>query len=389
MEAVSKAHQEVLIDNFACLVKISEWKHPSYGKKAKGDTDKKKENKKKTYVQSQVKDGDLKTLTHKGSILGDANNLVRTLALMPSNILNPLKYQEILQERAQKGKYIYRFMDVEKLKKMGAGAFLAVLSADQQTHGGIAHVSYKPKNKSLGKICIVGKGLCFDTGGYNVKTSHMFSMHRDMTGSAVAIALFEALIQLQLPYEIHGLLAIAENYISPTGFKPNDVVIAMNGTSIEVVDTDAEGRMVLSDTLCFGSELKPDLMIDFATLTGAAVRAIGTARSNIFSNNKKLLKLGIDVGEHTGERTWAFPIGEDYRDALKSEVADTKQCSPDRGPDHIHAATFLSEFVEEPIPWLHMDLSSDGHVGGLGLVDTEVTGFGVRFGVELIQKFIT
>lgn len=390
LEGISKSHQEVVVDFYSSLVKIAEWKAPVYGKKAKEQaSEKKKEVKRKTFVQSQIKESDLSTLANKGSILGNANNLVRTLAAMPSNILNPSKYQEILHQRAQKGKYIYRFIDVKKLQNMNAGAFLAVLKADPNSEGGIAHLTYKPKNKSHGKICIVGKGLCFDTGGYNVKTgTYMFTMHRDMTGSAVALALFETLIQMQLPYEIHGLLAIAENHISPTGYKPNDVVEAMNGVSIEVVDTDAEGRMVLSDTLCYASELKPDLIIDYATLTGAAVRSIGTARSAVFSNNKKLVKTATEAGDVTGERVWSFPIGEDYRDMIKSDIADIKQCQNQPGPDHILAATFLSEFVEDSIPWLHVDLSSEENSGGLGLVDSDITGFGVRLGLEVVEKFL-
>jgi leucyl aminopeptidase len=391
IEEVSKAHQENLTELFATLVKVGDFKPPVYGKKAKEQTaEKKKEskNKKKTYIQSQVKESDLQAITTKGTVLGEANNLVRSLAMMPPNVLNPLKYQDILQERAQKGKYIYRFIDVQKLQNINAGAFLAVLSADPKSEGGIAHLTYKPKNKSHGKICLVGKGLCFDTGGYNVKTSHMYTMHRDMTGSAVALALFEALIQMQLPYEIHGLLAIAENYISPTGYKPNDVVEAMNGMSIEVVDTDAEGRMVLADTLCYASELKPDLIIDYATLTGAAVRSIGTTRSAVFANNKKLVKTATDAGDTTGERVWSFPIGDEYREMIKSETADILQCTAKPGPDHILAATFLSEFVEESIPWLHVDLSSEENPGGLGIVDSDVSGFGVRLGYEVIEKFL-
>ncbi|MES2769143.1 MAG: leucyl aminopeptidase family protein [Bdellovibrionota bacterium] len=390
IDEISKAHQEAVADFYATLTKIGEWKSPVYGKKAKEQSsEKKKETKKKTFIQSQIKDSDLQSITSKGSILGEANNLVRTLASMPSNVLNPLKYQDILQERAQKGKYIYRFIDVNKLQNMNAGSFLAVLSADPKSEGGIAHLTYKPKNKSHGKICLVGKGLCFDTGGYNVKTgTYMYTMHRDMTGSAVALALFEALIQLQLPYEIHGLLAIAENHISPTGYKPNDVVEAMNGVSIEVVDTDAEGRMVLCDTLCYASELKPDVIIDYATLTGAAVRSIGTARSAVFSNNKKLIKTATEAGDTTGERVWSFPIGDDYREMIKSEIADIKQCQNVPGPDHILAATFLSEFVEESIPWLHVDLSSEENTGGLGIVDSDVSGFGVRLGLEVVEKFL-
>lgn len=390
VDEVSKNHQEIISDFYATLVKVSEWKAPLYGKKAKEQaSEKKKETKKKTYIQTQLKDSELGAVTGKGSILGDANNLVRTLASMPSNVLNPTKYQDILHERAQRGKYIYRFIDVNKLQNMNAGSFLAVLSADPNSQGGIAHLTYKPKNKSHGKICLVGKGLCFDTGGYNVKTgTYMYTMHRDMTGSAVVLALFESLIRLGLPYEIHGLLAIAENHISPTGYKPNDVVEAMNGVSIEVVDTDAEGRMVLSDTLCYASELKPDLIIDYATLTGAAVRSIGTARSAVFSNNKKLVKIANDAGETTGERVWSFPIGEDYREMIKSDIADIKQCQNQPGPDHILAATFLSEFVEDTIPWLHVDLSSEENPGGLGIVDSDISGFGVRLGLEVVEKFL-
>lgn len=390
IKLISEQQQRYFIDFYASFCKLQSWKSPVYGKKAKENLgEKKKDVKKKTVVEAVIKDSDFKEIISRGIFLGEANNLVRTLAVMPSNILNPEKYQSILQERAQKGKYIYRFFGQDSLKKMGAGAFLAVLSSDENTKGGIAHLSYKPKNKSKGKICLVGKGVCFDTGGNNIKTGgYMYTMHRDMTGSAVALALFETLIRLGVPYELHGVLAIAENYVSPTGYKPNDVVVTMNGTSIEVVDTDAEGRMILSDSLCYASDLKPDVIIDFATLTGSAVRSIGTARSAIFSNNKKLLKDAMEASELSGERAWAFPIGEDYRDQLKSEVADIKQCLNKACPDHILASTFLSEFVAEGIPWLHVDLSSEENDGGLGLVDTDVTGFGVRYGLSVLQLFL-
>lgn len=388
IEEVSKPTQELIAEYISCLSKISEWKSPVYGKRAKDDGKKKDKANKKILLLSQIKESDLTDLIQKGSLIGEATNTVRHLASLPGNYLNPEQYQEILKDRAIKNKFIYRFFDYDKLNKMNAGAFSAVLSADPQNHGGLVHIHCKPKSKSLGKIVIVGKGLCYDTGGLNVKPDkYMYSMHRDMTGSAVALAVFETILKLQLPYEIDGLLALAENHISPSAYKPNDVVTAMNGKSIEVVHTDAEGRMVLSDALCFASDLKPDLIIDFATLTGSATRAIGTARSCIFSNSKKLLKVGMDVGDTSGERVWAFPIGDEYLDGLKSEVADIKQCSLEPGPDHIQAASFLNEFVEDGIPWLHVDLSAEENKGGLGLVDTDVTGFGVRYAIEVIQAF--
>ncbi len=389
LKSVSKIQEATIAGYVLYLSKLQEWKSPTYGKKSKEESDKKKDKiVRKLYVDANIKEQELLEVKKKNNALAHANNLVRTLATLPANYLTPGLYHQILQEHAYKNKFILRFYDKDKLEKMNAGAFSAVLRADPESEGGLAHLSYKPKHKSQGRICLVGKGLCFDTGGYNIKTgSYMFTMHRDMTGSAVALALFETIIKLELPYEVHCVLGIAENLISAKAFKPNEVVTAMNGMSIEVVDTDAEGRMVLSDSLCFASDLKPGIIIDYATLTGAAVRSIGTARSAVFSNNKKLLNIAQDAGDSTGERVWGFPIGEDYRDMIKSEIADIKQCMLQPGPDHILAATFLSEFVEDSIPWLHVDLSSEENSGGLGLVPTDVTGFGVKLGLEVIEKF--
>jgi leucyl aminopeptidase len=273
-----------------------------------------------------------------------------------------------------------------------------VIKADSSHQGGIVHLTYKGKTSTSAKVkkkkfAIVGKGLCFDTGGYNIKVgSGMYGMHRDMTGSAVALSLFRALVELESEHEVHAYLALAENLISDSAYRPNDVVIAANGMSIEVIDTDAEGRMVLSDTLVIASENEPDLIIDFATLTGSVVRSIDTRRCGVYSNDLKISNLAVQVGERSGERVWNFPIGDDYNDSLKSEIADIRQCSSSNSSDHIYAATFLSKFVgkknNQSIPWLHIDLAADTNKGGLGLVPTESTGFGVRFGVEMIHQFL-
>jgi len=205
-----------------------------------------------------------------------------------------------------------------------------------------------------------------------------------MTGSAVALGAFQLLTQENPEIDFTLIMGIAENLISNEAFRPNDFVSALNGLTIEVVDTDAEGRMVLADCLAYASMQKPDLIIDFATLTGAATRAIGTARSAAFSNNEQLFEKILEAGRLSGERVWAFPLGDDYKDLLKSDVADILQCSALPGPDHILAATFLNEFVPKDIDWVHVDLSSDSHSGGLGLISTEVTGFGVHW----VQKFL-
>lgn len=377
--------QELCVESLATLSQLETWVAPVYGKREKNQKEKKLV---LPHFKSSLNSKKLKSIVEKSVCLGEKNSLVRTLASMPPNVLNPREYKKILQKRSKDLHYSYKFLDTSALKKLGAGSMLAVMSADPNSEGGIAHLTYKPKSKTKATpvISIVGKGLCFDTGGYNVKTSHMYTMHRDMTGSAVALAVFESLAEMKAPFEVHAFLAIAENYISPTGYKPNDVVTAMDGTSIEVVDTDAEGRMVLCDTLCYSKEVKPDLILDFATLTGAAVYSIGTRRAAVFSNVSKAGEMAVDVGNQTGERCWLFPIGEDYCENIKSDVADILQCSSVRGVDHINAATFLSHFVGNT-PWVHMDLSPEENKGGLGLVGTDVTGFGVRWGLKFIEKY--
>jgi leucyl aminopeptidase len=330
---------------------------------------------------------------HQGLRQGQAANLVRTLAELPGNELGPKSYtakvKHLAGVLAKKAKVSFEFIDEKQLKARQAHAFLAVVRATPNGPHGIIHLHYKPKKPSGKKIALVGKGLCFDTGGYNIKTEeYMFDMHRDMTGSAVTLALFKYLVESQSNHEIHAYMALAENLISPTAYRPNDVVVASNGVSIEVVDTDAEGRMVLSDTLVLACESKPDLLIDFATLTGAVIRAIDTRRSGVFSNHDQLRELAVRCGEQTGERVWGFPIGEDYWDEIHSEIADVRQCATGKNSDHIYAATFLSSFVKPEIPWLHVDLASESHKGGLGLAPKDVTGFGIRFSYSVIENFI-
>lgn len=356
-----------------------------FGKKA---SEVKKQGKFTFHIQTSLQKKIAEEILNEGRTLGFCNNQVRYLADLPSNVLNPSSYYERIQSIAKEIKVDCEFLDVKDLKKMGAGAFLAVVKGDLNHRAGIAHLKYKGK-KAKKKIAIVGKGLCFDTGGYDVKTnSGMLGMHRDMTGSAVALSLFRAFVELNSEYEIDCYLALAENLISHESYRPNDVVVASNGMSIEVVDTDAEGRMVLADTLAFASEKKPDLIIDFATLTGSVVRSLDTRRCGAYSNFLKVSNLAVSVGEQCGERVWNFPIGDDYNDSLKSDIADIRQCASSACSDHIYASTFLSKFVGEKISWLHIDLAADTNKGGLGIVPTESTGFGVRFGYYFVSEFL-
>ncbi len=375
--------QMKIVEALASFNEISQWKSPQYGK-----ADLKKPSLKRlssitlmTTVSKQI----LQRTIKRGLALGQGNNLVRTLAMTPSNFLTPKLYLNIIKKRATQKKYRVEFWDKKQLKVFKAGAFLSVAQGSKNRESGIVHLSYKPQ-RTKGRVALVGKGVCFDTGGYNLKPdNYMLTMHRDMTGSAVALALFETL--LEYPLEIHAYLGLVENLISEEASHPNEVVVASNGTSIEIVNTDAEGRMTLADTLALCRKSKPDLILDFATLTGGAVYSIGTRRSAIFSNREKYLKLGYECGQLSGERVWGFPSGGDFEEKLKSNIADTLQCSSSRGIDHILAATFLRRFVGEETPWIHMDLSSESNQGGLGLVENEVTGYGVRWGFEVVKSF--
>jgi len=201
----------------------------------------------------------------------------------------------------------------------------------------------------------------------------------------VALGILLSATQQELPVNIDCWLAIAQNHISPKAYKQNDIVTALNGTTIEIMHTDAEGRMVLADTLTLASRAKPDLLIDFATLTGSMAVALGARYSGVLGNRDVLLQQAVQAGQQSGERLCAFPMDEDYEPALDSKVADIKQCTLDGEADHILAARFLKRFLAHDVPWLHVDLSSSRCEGGLGSVASDVTGFGVGWGLLMLQ----
>jgi leucyl aminopeptidase len=315
----------------------------------------------------------------------EGNLLCRTLTVLPPNELTPGLYRKRASELARKNGWQFKEFDMKALRKLGAGAFVAVAQGSHDEDAAIVHLRYKhPKAKQT--VALVGKGICFDTGGHNLKPArYMHGMHEDMNGSAVALGILLAATQQKLPVNIDCWLAIAQNHISPKAYKQNDIVRALNGTTIEIMHTDAEGRMVLADTLTLASRGKPDLMIDFATLTGSMAVALGSRYSGVLGNRDALLQQAVQTGQQSGERLCAFPMDEDYEPALDSKVADIKQCTLDGEADHILAARFLKRFVEHDVPWLHVDLSASRCDGGLGSVASDVTGFGVGWGLRMLQ----
>ncbi|HET7922848.1 MAG TPA: leucyl aminopeptidase family protein [Gammaproteobacteria bacterium] len=319
----------------------------------------------------------------------EGNALARWLTLQPANHLTPARYRAHLAALARREGWRFEFLDRRKLQALKAGAFLAVAQGSDAGDAGIAHLVYKPVKpaKNARPVALVGKGICYDTGGVNLKSAKgMFGMHGDMQGSAVALGTLLALTRLKVPFQVDCWLALSRNDIGPRAYTQNDVITASNGVNIEIVHTDAEGRMVLSDTLAIASRARPGLLLDFATLTGSCITALGTRYSGAFCNHETLTALVIAAGRASGERMWPFPVDSDYDEALESTIADVKQCLIEGEADHILAARFLSRFVPGDIPWVHIDLAAGEHKGGLAHVPTETTGFGVRFSLNLLLE---
>jgi leucyl aminopeptidase len=315
------------------------------------------------------------------------NNLARWLTALPPNTLDASGYRRLVKELARHLGLGYRFYGERELRRLGAGAFLAVAQGNAARDAGIARLSYRPRGGRAPQVSLVGKGICFDTGGTNLKPhKSMLDMHTDMEGSAVALGSLYALHSLKSPLAVDCWLAITENRIGSRAYKPQDVVRAQNGTTIQVIHTDAEGRMVLADALCLAAREKPGAIIDYATLTGACVYALTERYSGAFTNRPEARAVIEAAGASSGERVWVFPMDKDFETDIESALADVLQCSADSKGDHILAACFLSRFVPKSIPWLHLDLAAGTRHGGLGHIGTEITGFGVRYTLDLLRR---
>lgn len=317
------------------------------------------------------------------------NHLARWLTTLPPNVLNSASYRRALGALARSQGWSFTFLDRRALRRLGAGAFLAVSRANAHDDAGIVRLRYRTKRRRgvVPKLTLVGKGICFDTGGINLKPhKSMYQMHEDMQGSAVAVGTLRALTEMRVPYDVDCWLAITENEIGARAFRPQEVVRAANGVTIQVVHSDAEGRMVLADTLALAARDKPSLIVDYATLTGACVMALTERFSGVFTNRPEWHATLEQAGRDSGERVWPFPMEEDFDADLDSTIADILQCTLDSKGDHILAARFLNRFVPAAVPWVHMDLAASNRAGGLAHVPTDFTGFGVRYTVELLRN---
>ncbi|CAN4094626.1 unnamed protein product [Withania somnifera] len=316
-----------------------------------------------------------------GVILG------RELVNAPPNVLTPA----VLAEEAKKIAYTYsdvfsaNILNVEQCKELKMGSYLAVAEASANPAHFI-HLSYKPSNGEIKKkIALVGKGLTFDSGGYNIKTGPgclIELMKFDMGGAAAVLGAAKALGEIKpAGVEVHFIVAACENMISGTGMRPGDIVTASNGKTIEVNNTDAEGRLTLADALVYACNQGVEKIVDLATLTGACIVALGPSIAGIFTPSDDLAKEVVEASEVSGEKLWRMPMEESYWDSMKSEVADMVNAGGRQG-GAITAALFLKQFVDETVQWMHIDLA------GPVWSDKKknATGFGVTTLVEWVLK---
>lgn len=314
----------------------------------------------------------------------NGNNIARVLAALPPNKLNAANYIAECRNLARSHQVEFELYDQARLKQIGAGAFLAVAQGNPHADAGIVKLS-RPGEQAKPWLSLVGKGVCFDTGGINLKSaSYMQEMQEDMQGSSVALGAFLTLCELAPDKTLECWLAITENRVDGDAYTPTEIITAANGSTIEVMHTDAEGRMALADTLWLAAQSHPMLTVDFATLTGACVSALTERYSGAFTNRVALNEVVTKAGEESGERMWPFPMDADYDEMLQSDYADFRQCPIEGTGDHIAAARLLRHFVGERTPWIHVDLSAGHKKGGYGHVATATTGFGVRMICNLV-----
>ncbi len=289
-----------------------------------------------------------------------------------------------------------KILNRAQCEKLGMGAYLGVArGSDHEPY--FLHLVYRPdgaKSKEqrangLKRIAIVGKGITFDSGGLSLKpSSHMETMKLDMAGCAAMLGVFSALTQLKPNVEVHGVSPVCENMPSGKAQKPGDIVRTISGKTVEVLNTDAEGRLALADAFGYVAKfVKPDVMVDLATLTGACMVALGEEVAGYMGNNRELLEQVKKAAETAGERVWELPLVEEYREQTKSHVADLSNITPSRYAGAITAGLFLEEFVDKKLPWVHM------YIAGPAFAEKEVvpyhpkgaTGFGVRTMLELLK----
>lgn len=319
--------------------------------------------KKVTLLVEETEVADAERAVAHGQAIANGMAFTRDLGNLPPNLCHPSFLADEAKALAKPHKNLkVEVLDEKKLKELGMGAFLAVAQGSEQPPRLIV-LEYKGGKKDEAPVALVGKGITFDTGGISLKPGlGMDEMKYDMCGAASVLGTFRALVELQLPINVVGLLACAENMPSGHATRPGDIVTTMSGQTVEILNTDAEGRLVLCDTLTYAERFKPQAVIDVATLTGACITALGSHTSGLLGNDDALIREILKAGERAGDRAWQLPLFDEYQEQLDSPFADIANIGgPKAGT--ITAACFLSRFAKK-FHWAHLDIAGTAWISG-------------------------
>ena len=324
----------------------------------------------------------LEPVVRKGKLMAEATNLARDMGNEPANYMTPSQMAEVAKEIAAKHNLRCEVFDRDDMETMGMGALLGVAKGSSQPPKLIT-LAYKGDERSEKAIGFLGKGITFDSGGISIKPSEgMDEMKDDMAGAAAVMTAVGAIAELKPKINVTGIVPATENLPSGTALKPGDILKAMNGKTVEVISTDAEGRLILADALSYAVKQGLSPLIDLATLTGACRVALGMLYAGLFGNNQEWVGKVLKAAERAGEKMWHMPMPEEYKEQNKSDIADIKNTG-NRYGGAITAALFLAEFVDKT-PWVHIDIAGPRLSNKeSGYIVKGATGVGVRTLVEL------
>ena len=322
-------------------------------------------------------------------IQGASVNLARELVNEPPAAIYPESFADRASQVANECDLEIEIWDESRLAQERCGALLAVARGSAQPPRLVILQYQGASNKKDAPLAFVGKGVTFDSGGLSLKPSDgMLAMKCDMAGAATVLAAVQAIAKLKLPVNVLGVMGVVENMVSGESYKLGDVLTTRNGKTIEVINTDAEGRLILADALSLASEANPDAIVDLATLTGACVVALGSDIAGLMGKNDAFLNQVEKAAKDAGEKVWQLPLPDEYKDLYKSPIADMKNISAGGYGGALTAGLILSEFVPEGIPWAHLDIAGPARADKDNAENVEGgTGFGVRTLIKLIQSF--
>lgn len=318
-------------------------------------------------------------------LYAEATILARDLVNEPGSIVTPTVLANVAKDIAKKDKNIKcTILEKQDAEKMGMGSFLAV-ARGSDTPPKFIHLEYNPVTPSKRKLALVGKGITFDSGGYDVKPGDsMVSMKGDMAGAAAVLGVFSVISKIKPNFSVMGIIAATPNLINGSAFLPDDIVKTMNGKTVEIITTDAEGRMALADQITYAIKKGATEIVDLATLTAAIMVALGPDIAGIFSNNRDLVEKVKAAAFDAGEKVWEMPLEKDYVKLSESPVADMANVANIRWGGPITSALFLEEFVEDK-PWVHMDIGPAFIKNGFDIGAKGGTGYGVRTMLNLLK----